>query len=77
MIRRSRAGSNVMRLSASIFMAGTSSSLRAYGRASPIELHVSSETRIAYIRDLCEAGAFPEMEVGEIPVAYGGHLEDR
>ena len=40
------------------------------------ELHVS-RNKDQYIRDLCEAGAFPEMEVGEIPVAYGGHLEDR
>ena len=39
-------------------------------------LHAAAD-KDAYIRDLRDAGVFPEMEVGEIPVAYGGHLEDR
>ena len=74
MIRRSRAGSNATRLTERDFMASpvvvvTSSRRRRFTRST------RRPTRIAYIRDLCDAGVFPEMEVGEIPVAYGGHMK--
>ena len=39
-------------------------------------LHAAAD-KDQYIRELREAGAFPEMEIGELPVAYGGHQEDR
>ena len=39
-------------------------------------LHAAAD-KDAYIRDLFDAGVLPKMEVGEIPVAYGGHLEAR